>query len=242
MSKSFSLSIPKPCTLAWASFAPMPSGGFCHSCNKTVINFTKMSDSEIVEFFTNKPSHTCGRFRSDQLGNYAYYPLPGIRPGFTLLKAGVAAFLLILSGKPLPAQTPVSPTIAAARSLHLNQSIVNAIAASAHTVKGVVKDEYDNSGIPGVNIVLKGTTIGTNTDLSGRFEFPAKLETGDVLLFSFIGYETKEFVVPKNVDDTVEITLLLDMCVTMGEVAIDGLYEEKKSGFRRILSRIKAIF
>jgi hypothetical protein len=242
MSKRFSLSIPKPCSVQWASLSPVSNGGFCNSCHKTVVNFTQMTDSEIVEFISNKPSHICGRFRTNQLRNYTYTPALGISPGFTLLKAGITSLLLILSSKPLPAHTTWPKPSPFTQLAHDNKNADNSIVASSHTVRGVVQDEYDNGGIPGVNIVLKGTTIGTTTDLLGRFEFPAKLEAGDVLLFSFIGYETKEYVVPKNVTDTIEITLSLDVCVTMGELAIDGAYEEKKSRFQKMLSKIKAIF
>ena len=61
----------------------------------------------------------------------------------------------------------------------------------AQKVTGVVVDET-NSPLPGVNVVVKGTTNGVITDFDGKFSItPANIQK-DVLLFSFIGMESKE--------------------------------------------------
>jgi TonB-linked SusC/RagA family outer membrane protein len=56
------------------------------------------------------------------------------------------------------------------------------------TVKGKVTDE--SGELPDVSVVIKGTTKGTNTDFNGMYSIKAK--TGDVLLFSYLGYKEKE--------------------------------------------------
>lgn len=61
----------------------------------------------------------------------------------------------------------------------------------AQKVSGVVVDET-NTPLPGVNVVVKGTTNGVITDFDGKFSInPADIQK-DVLSFSFIGMETKE--------------------------------------------------
>ncbi|MFY0631192.1 MAG: carboxypeptidase-like regulatory domain-containing protein [Flavobacteriaceae bacterium] len=65
----------------------------------------------------------------------------------------------------------------------------------AGIIKGFVKDQ-SNSGLPGVNIVIKGTMSGAETDLDGKYEIEANL--GDVLVFSNLGYVTKEVRVGLN--------------------------------------------
>ena len=57
-------------------------------------------------------------------------------------------------------------------------------------IKGVVTTADDGSPLPGVNITLKGTTIGTQTDIDGTYQI--KASTGDILVFSFLGMETIE--------------------------------------------------
>jgi TonB-dependent starch-binding outer membrane protein SusC len=60
----------------------------------------------------------------------------------------------------------------------------------AQSVEGVVLDSKSNQPIPGVNVVIKGTSSGVSTDLDGKFKI-AKIKNGDVLEFSFIGYQTE---------------------------------------------------
>jgi len=60
--------------------------------------------------------------------------------------------------------------------------------AQEKTVSGTVTD--DSGGLPGVSILIKGTTKGTDTDFDGKYSL--KVNTGDVLVFSYIGYETVE--------------------------------------------------
>lgn len=60
--------------------------------------------------------------------------------------------------------------------------------AQEKTVTGTVSD--NSGGLPGVSILIKGTTSGTETDFDGKYSIKAK--TGDVLSFSFIGKKTVE--------------------------------------------------
>jgi hypothetical protein len=240
MTKKFSISIPQPCPARWEQFSSVATGGFCGSCNKTVIDFTGMNDREIIEFFMDKPTRTCGRFRSSQLTDYTYDSIAESRPGFTLLTGGIAGLLLLISGAPACAQVNANPTQTVAQPDVHNRTPDNAF-VNDHLIRGVVTDEAGN-GFPGVSIVLKGTTTGTTTDLNGNFEFPKRLQRGDVLLFSFIGYETKEYTVPRNVSEIVEINLPLDVCFTLGEVAVESLYEDNRSILQKMVAKVKAVF
>ena len=58
------------------------------------------------------------------------------------------------------------------------------------TVTGKVKDAADGSSIPGVTIVIKGTTPGTVTDIDGKYSI--KVLTVAILVFSIMGYQTQE--------------------------------------------------
>lgn len=66
--------------------------------------------------------------------------------------------------------------------------------AQGNTITGVVTSSEDGSTIPGVTILVKGTTIGVTTDLNGYFEFtvPATAET---LVFSFIGFAPQKILI-----------------------------------------------
>ncbi len=66
--KKISIAIENPCHEDWNRMTPEKQGRFCNSCEKIVIDFSEMSDSEILQFF-NKPKteKICGRFKSEQL-------------------------------------------------------------------------------------------------------------------------------------------------------------------------------
>ena len=94
------------------------------------------------------------------------------------------------------------------------------------TISGTVVDE-NNESIPGVNIILKGTTKGTTTDIQGRYS----LEVPDnevVLTVSFIGYKTQEIKITNNTE--INITLKLNI-TSLDEVVITGYGDISKRLF-----------
>ena len=68
------------------------------------------------------------------------------------------------------------------------------IAMAQQTVlTGKVTDSSSGEALPGVSIVVKGTTNGTITNMDGIYNLNAK--KGDVLQFSFVGYKTQEVAI-----------------------------------------------
>ncbi|AMR31553.1 hypothetical protein A0256_08995 [Mucilaginibacter sp. PAMC 26640] len=63
--------------------------------------------------------------------------------------------------------------------------------AQNKVITGKVTDAKDGSTLPGVSVVVKGSTTGTNTDANGQFKLSVP-ETGATLVFSFIGYTSQE--------------------------------------------------
>lgn len=76
--KKINLSIPRPCHQSWDRMTEVEKGKFCTSCQKTVIDFTSMSDRQLAEFFKKPEAATCGRFHSDQLNRDIEIPRKGI--------------------------------------------------------------------------------------------------------------------------------------------------------------------
>ena len=84
-------------------------------------------------------------------------------------------------------------------------------------VSGSVVDEASSSGIAGANIVVKGTTNGAATDIDGVFKI--SVNSGDVLVFSYLGYVTQEVVYSGQAAISVvmsEDSSLLDEIVVIG--------------------------
>jgi iron complex outermembrane receptor protein len=86
------------------------------------------------------------------------------------------------------------------------------------TIKGKVIDKINKSELPGVNVVVKGTTNGTVTDFDGLYSIN-NVNIGDVLVFSFIGYNTLEVSVTSNADINVELD---ESAESLEEVIIIG--------------------
>jgi TonB-linked SusC/RagA family outer membrane protein len=99
---------------------------------------------------------------------------------------------------------------------------VNSIAQNI-TVKGTITDAVSGDPLPSVNIVIKNTTTGTQTDFDGKYEL-SNVPTGATLVFSFVGYETIEKVVSSSTVDVV----MKESAQQLEEVVIVGYGKQKK--------------
>ncbi|WP_299523535.1 SusC/RagA family TonB-linked outer membrane protein [uncultured Lutibacter sp.] len=103
---------------------------------------------------------------------------------------------------------------------------IQEVAAQVKTISGTVTAESDGTPLPGVNVVIQGTTKGSQTDFDGKYSIEAS--KGDVLVFSFIGMKTK----PVNVADATTLNIVLaDDALSLNEVIVTalGMKKEKKA-------------
>ena len=95
--------------------------------------------------------------------------------------------------------------------------------AQKQIVNGTITDA-NGGALPGVNILLKGTNIGTTSDANGAYSLEAKSD--DVLVISFIGYKTQEVVVGNQTQ--IAVALEEDIS-TLDEIVVVGYGEQKKA-------------
>ncbi len=93
---------------------------------------------------------------------------------------------------------------------------------------GVVKDEKGEA-LPGVTILIKGTTLGTSTDIDGKYAM-ALPEGQHTLLFSMVGMETKEYSLSATKDIEVNIVMKNDVA-EMDEVVVKGIFKKAKESY-----------
>lgn len=86
------------------------------------------------------------------------------------------------------------------------------------TITGTVTESTGNSSLPGVGIIIKGSTVGTSTDFDGNYTLN-NVKEGDVLVFSYIGFVTQEIVVGAN--STINVVMQEDAQV-LNEVVVIG--------------------
>jgi hypothetical protein len=239
MKNAICISVKKPCSENFENFDKTKKGGFCLSCNLEVIDFSLMSETALMNHFSSGEQKTCGRFKTSQLKSYKTNTTHHLPTNLLAKKLGVLSFslfsLCVLNTINAQDSKPQLPENISETSFNTNQSVVNPKLVQELTVRGTVLDE-ENLPLPGANVFLKGTKVGVSTDFDGKFEFPQALKVGDILLFSYLGYETKEYIVPESTAGVLDITINFDFADVelMGEVDVEGVFSSKRTFFQKV--------
>ena len=102
-------------------------------------------------------------------------------------------------------------------------------------VKGVVKDAATGETLPGVSVVVKGTSVGTETDFDGMYQLK-NVKKGSTLIFSYLGMQTKEVVANKEV-----INVTLDESAQqLDEIVVVGYGTQRKKEVTGAVSLISS--
>lgn len=91
-------------------------------------------------------------------------------------------------------------------------------------VTGIIKDATTGESLPGVNVVIKGTTIGVQSDIDGRYSIGLNGPSA-TLVFSFIGYNNLEVAVNEGGEYNVSLVV---MSTSLDEVVVVGYGTQKK--------------
>ena len=201
MSQHLRLHVPVPCHESWNNMSVESEGRFCSSCQKTVIDFTAMSDQEIIQYFKNAKGNTCGRFLEDQLGkrytldskrrlNWFKYLIQVLIP--TVLITTKSYSQGEVKAKPLICSSPIKPDEKAPIRLGGVSSIqpVNAIYGRVTNKEG--------QSLEGASVFIKGAGYGMAADKNGVFVLSAKKKFPLTITISYVGYEQKEITVDEK--------------------------------------------
>ena len=108
--------------------------------------------------------------------------------------------------------------------------------AQERTITGQVTDLSNEETLPGVNILVKGTTIGTVSDVEGNYRLTAP-EDAETLVFSSVGYTSEEVAI--NGQSTINLELSPDI-QSLQEIVVVGYGEQKKENLTGAVSTIDA--
>ncbi|MDO1500931.1 carboxypeptidase-like regulatory domain-containing protein [Winogradskyella maritima] len=220
MRKTIRLNIPEPCHEDWNVMSPREKGRHCVSCQKTVIDFTNATDETIVKSFINNQS-LCGRFNSNQLERDLVLARKE-RHTFRTWSTSALFFLTTLGFQKTEAQT--KPTkIEQFIKAHKEQvkSKPSDSILPTKLITGTIIAQSDSLALPGVNVIIKGTTTGTQTDFDGNFSIRAK--NGDILVISYLGFGTKEIIATgSKINIALEEDMMGGLTVVVGGI---GSYE-----------------
>ncbi len=216
MRKSITIRVPEPCHEDWNKMTPRDKGRHCVACQKTVVDFTTLTDEQIVKTFESE-GQLCGRFKKQQLNREVVLSRKDKNNYLSWAASGLLAFLALghqeayAQGEPKTEQTPsdTKPQVKGKTAVSVLQN---------HTISGNVIAESDGLPLPGANVFVKGTTRGTQTDFDGNFTI--KVKKGEVLVISFISFRTKEITIDKHI--SLNVALEEDLEALLGEVVVGG--------------------
>ena len=103
------------------------------------------------------------------------------------------------------------------------------------TLSGVVKDQKGET-LPGVTVMIKGTTLGGTTDIDGKYALTVPLSKDMVLVFSFVGMEAQE--VAYRGQSKIDVTLAPSV-TEMQEVVVTGIFTRKADSYTGAVTTIK---
>lgn len=153
---------------------PTSNGRHCAKCEKTVVNFTQMTDTEILAYFKLADrSSICGRFRREQLSRSVVSAKPAARRWQLWLASLVVAALTAqgchtITGEPTPVSV-LAPPLLTTDSVAVEATAVEAVPYPT-PLSGRVVDRYQQP-VAGVVVHLKNTTATIITDAQGLFAF-----------------------------------------------------------------------
>lgn len=106
--------------------------------------------------------------------------------------------------------------------------------AQDKTISGVVTSSEDNMSVPGVNVIVKGTTRGVSSDFDGNYSI--NVNSGETLEFSYLGFKTKSVVIQNQ--STINVSLEPDIAA-LDEVVVVGYGTAKKRDLTGSIVSIK---
>ncbi len=249
MSKAIQLTVAEPCHQNWDNMSPVQQGRFCGSCQKQVVDFSLMSDRELLQFF-QKPStgSVCGRFMTDQLDRQLEQPakkLSWFRYVWQILLP--ALFVTKVSaqrtmGKPAtrPAQDtirvnniPAPPVMGMVvrvpdRIPEIDSVIKDIPMIREQLIKGKVTDSTGRP-IPYASID-PGNGKARPADENGEFVLDGIfIKNGQPIRISSVNYEMKTILIDKEKAIREGIQVKLDSKTALQEVVI-SCYPEYRKG------------
>ncbi|MCB0401852.1 MAG: carboxypeptidase-like regulatory domain-containing protein [Flavobacteriales bacterium] len=253
--KDITLSIQNPCGENYDEFIKTPAGGFCLSCQKEVIDFSRMTNQQILDALKNSKS-TCGRFREDQIGVIGSRYDTSSNWKFPYIAASFGLFSM-LSVTNLFSQNPAKTDVRGNNAEKLEH---RGDAKIQTQQKGNPSESLKGEDIPtfgslkqqqvkltgrvvdanrepiyGAAIYFEGAKSGAVADVDGRFSIdqPVLVEEELILKITYLGFKPRTIYLSK---DTLQNTLDLQDIVLednmevfiMGAFISNQPYHEKK--------------
>jgi CarboxypepD_reg-like domain len=226
--REYTLKIDNPCQQEWSSMTHNGTGKFCSQCSKTVIDFTKLTDTEIVQIIEQTSGSICGRLQPQQLNRILSVSQPTHHARLHQILAGL--LLVGTTGNSSATGRPALP-IAIVSADHdtvtrnpATQPQSPETTDKKNWIKGRVLDSETEEPLIGATVAIKGTKTGVVTDVEGKFKLvlPDSLLTDRMaLVVAYTGYEQRVISFDKkDIPMTKDFFLASFPTTLIGEVCV----------------------
>ncbi len=198
------LSIPEPCHENWQQMTATEKGRFCNACAKEVVDFSKMTDIQVLNYFTTITNeNVCGRALPEQLDRTISRTDTPKKKLFWYWNYIIMFFMLFGKGNAVKAQGGIRPgtEITPVKQNDIRGQMV-AGETGSRVISGKVTD-IDGNPISFASIKIKGTNTGVSADANGVYMI--KVSHNDILIISGASFMSIE--VPVGMKKVVNVSL-----------------------------------
>lgn len=210
------ITVPNPCHQNLSDMQAAENGRFCTHCNKTVIDFTAMTNQQLFDFFKNNKINVCGSFYSDQLNTTLTPPhKPNTKFSY------IFTFLI---GLFIQLKTFAQNTIQKQKiSLSATQVKKNKTANTALTIKGKIIDS-SNMPISYATVLVKQNSAKFVADELGNFTITVPTSKKQIqLVVSHLNYSAKFITINTTKKINAVEVKLQSKSTQLEEVAVKAL-------------------
>jgi len=211
-------------------FASESSGQMYSSVKETSVNL-KLSNADLEEVFNAISKQTNFEFQYDS-------KIAETDQKFSIKGKGllVSDCLLKLSRQANLHFKQVNNSISVSEKLDYKRQVEEIeVIIQTRTVTGTVTAEDAPQGLPGVNVILKGSSTGTVTDINGNYSIDVPSESNSILVFSSVGYVQEEVAVGNQ--SVINIAMVPDI-TSLEEIVVVGYGTQKKVNVTGAVSSI----
>lgn len=205
-SNPIGLRIDEPCNENWASMTPNEQGRYCDSCQKSVIDFTHLTDNEILKMISANPNGLCGQFRESQLNRKVVETkLSGKNSKLNALVAGI---MVATGAGTVSAQstdtTTYHPIVVIDEKHPTGPVCIRTITNETRevVVNVIVMDSLNNIPLRNAFVYLPGSDVRVVTDSTGHatLTIPDSLANETItVMVQRSGFERKTISVDSSV-------------------------------------------
>lgn len=221
MNHNLQIHIPTPCHENWDAMTPEAKGRFCGSCAKVVVDFSVMTDNEVLNFLKKNTGSTCGHFTTDQLERPIIETQLQPKRTWRYWLASIASLLVMLQRSAAQTTTAITQGKVLVKK-PVVKKVVKKVAINKEIIVGMIIPEIVKGDIEVIeqsNTSFEATVVDDNyqpiayasvttkakigiasTDSLGKFSIDNKYELDSIsLVISSVGFETKEISISAKI-------------------------------------------